>query len=63
MTHGVASVVTAGVVALAFLFLVGFVVWRLTATVPTRTTRVLMAVAAVLTGLPAVVYALLNAQV
>lgn len=60
MTHDVASVVTAGVVALAFLFLVGFVVWRLTATAPSRVTRSLIAVAALLAGLPAVLYALLE---
>jgi len=60
MTHDVASVVTAGVVALAFLFLVGFVVWRLTATAPKRMTRALIAVAALLAGLPAVLYALLE---
>jgi hypothetical protein len=60
MTYGVASVVTAGIVALAFLFLVGFVVWRLTATVPARAARVLIAVAALLAGLPAVLYALLG---
>jgi len=53
-----ASVFVAGLVILAFLFLVGFLVWRLTATVPHRVTRALLAVAAVLAGLPAVLYSL-----
>lgn len=60
MAHDVASVVTAGIVALAFLLLVGFVVWRLTATVPGRVARILIALASVLAGLPAVLYALLS---
>lgn len=60
MAHDVASVVTAGIVALAFLLLVGFVVWRLTATVPGRVSRILIALASVLAGLPAVLYALLS---
>lgn len=60
MAHGVASVVTAGIVALAFLLLVGFVVWRLTATVPGRVARILIALAGVLAGLPAVLYVLLG---
>jgi hypothetical protein len=34
MAHDVAPVMTAGIVALAFFLLVGFMVWRLTATVP-----------------------------
>lgn len=60
MLHDVASVVTAGIVALAFFLLVGFVVWRLTATVPRWTARILIAVTGVLAGLPAVLYALLS---
>ncbi|MGH4006621.1 MAG: hypothetical protein ACRDTH_00350 [Pseudonocardiaceae bacterium] len=60
MAHDVASVVTAGIVALAFLLLVGFVVWRSTATIPGRTARILIALAGVLAGLPAVLYALLS---
>jgi hypothetical protein len=57
MTADVARLLTAGVVALAFLALVGFLVWRLTPTA--RPARVLLAVAAVLAGLPPVLYALL----
>jgi phosphoglycerol transferase MdoB-like AlkP superfamily enzyme len=60
MAHDVASMVTAGIVALAFLLLVGSVVWRLTATVPSWTARILIALAGVLAGLPAVLYALLS---
>lgn len=60
MTHDVVSVVTAGIVALAFLILMGFVVWRLTATVPGWTPRILIALASVLAALPAVLYALLS---
>jgi hypothetical protein len=60
MAGDVASVVTAGIVALAFFLLVGFVVWRLTATVPSRMARILIALAGVLAGLPAVLYALLS---
>ncbi|WP_158883258.1 hypothetical protein [Amycolatopsis anabasis] len=60
MTRDVAAVVTAGIVAVIFLLLVGFVVWRLTAKVPARTARVLIALAGVLAGLPAVLYALLS---
>jgi hypothetical protein len=62
MTQNAASMFVAGMVALAFLFLVGFLVWRLTATTPGRVGRILVAVAAVLAGLPAVLYALLNNQ-
>ena len=62
MAHDVASVVTAGIVALAFLFLVGFVVWRLTATAPSLTVRILIALAGVIAGLPAVLYALLSTR-
>lgn len=62
MTPDVASVVTAGIVALAFLLMVGFVVWRLTATVPRWTARILTALAGVLAALPAVLYALLSTQ-
>jgi len=62
MTHDVASVVTAGIVALAFLLLVGFIVWRLTATVPSRMARILIALTGVLASLPAVLYALLSAH-
>jgi hypothetical protein len=60
MARDVASVVTAGIVALAFFLLMGFVVWRLTATVPSRMARILIALASVLAGLPAVLYALLS---
>lgn len=60
MTRDVASVVTAGIVAVIFLLLVAFVVWRLTATVPAKTARILIALASVLAGLPAVLYALLS---
>lgn len=62
MTRDVVSIVVAGLVALAFMILVGFLVWRLTATTPGRAGRVLVAVAAVLAGLPAVLYALLDRQ-
>lgn len=60
MAYDVASVVTAGIVALAFFLLVGFVVWRLTATVPNRMARILIALTSVLASLPAALYALLS---
>lgn len=62
MTQNAVPVIVAGVVALAFLLLVGLLVWRLTETTPGRTGRILVSVAAVLAGLPAVLYALLNQQ-
>jgi len=62
MTQNSVPVIVAGVVALAFLLLVGLLVWRLTSTTPGRTGRILVSVAAVLAGLPAVLYALLNQQ-
>ncbi|OLF04475.1 hypothetical protein BLA60_40530 [Actinophytocola xinjiangensis] len=62
MTQTHVPVIVAGVVALAFLLLVGLLVWRLTATTPGRAGRILVSVAAVLAGLPAVLYALLNEQ-
>jgi hypothetical protein len=57
----VEPVVIAGVVALAFLLLVGFLVWRLTPTATTRPVRILFSVAAVLASLPPVLHALLPA--
>lgn len=58
MAPDVVRLITAGIVTLAFLALVGFLVWRLTPTA--RPARVLFAVAAVLASLPPVLYALLS---
>ena len=60
MADDVASVVMAGIVALAFLLLVGFVVWWSTFTIPRSMARILIALASVLAALPAVLYALLR---
>jgi hypothetical protein len=60
MVHDATSVVTAGIVTLAFFILVGFAIWRLTATVPGRTVRALVVLTSVLACLPAVLYAVLG---
>lgn len=57
MTQGIVQVVTIGIVALAFFALVGFAIWRLTAISPRWTARGLVALAGVVAGLPAVLYA------
>ncbi|GAB3455223.1 hypothetical protein [Actinophytocola sediminis] len=60
MTRDVVSLLIAGLVALAFLLLIGFLVWRLTAMTPDRVSRTLVAVGALIASLPAVLYVLLD---